>query len=42
MDLVKSTLVKGLLNLKKPSQGKIVFDDTLKRNTIGYLPQQKV
>lgn len=33
----KSTLIKGLLNLKKASQGKIYVDKTAK---IGYLPQK--
>lgn len=36
----KSTLIKGLLNLKKPSAGKIMTGDGLKANEIGYLPQQ--
>lgn len=36
----KSTLVKGLLRLKKPSQGSVVYGDGLKPNEIGYLPQQ--
>jgi len=36
----KSTLIKGLLRLKAPQQGKIIPDDSLKRNEIGYLPQQ--
>ena len=38
----KSTLVKGILNLKRPSTGKIIIDKTLKGNEIGYLPQQKI
>lgn len=37
----KSTLIKGLLNLKRPSKGKIVFHNKIKKNKIGYLPQQK-
>ncbi|PAB56496.1 metal ABC transporter ATP-binding protein [Anaeromicrobium sediminis] len=37
----KSTLVKGLLNLKRPSNGKIVFSKGIKSNEIGYLSQQK-
>lgn len=36
----KSTLLKGLLGLKKASEGRIVFGDGLKANEIGYLPQQ--
>ncbi|MGI6211274.1 MAG: metal ABC transporter ATP-binding protein [Anaerovoracaceae bacterium] len=36
----KSTLVKGLLDLKKPSGGRIVFDPSLRPKDIGYLPQQ--
>ncbi len=36
----KSTLIKALLSLKKPSGGGIEFGDGLRRNEIGYLPQQ--
>jgi zinc transport system ATP-binding protein len=36
----KSTLVKGLLHLKKPSEGTVLMEDGLKANQIGYLPQQ--
>lgn len=36
----KSTLVKSLLSLKKPVGGSIAFGDGLKKNEIGYLPQQ--
>ena len=36
----KSTLTKGLLGLKAPDKGKIIFSDELKRKDIGYLPQQ--
>ena len=36
----KSTLMKTLLHLQKPLGGSIVFDDGLKQNEIGYLPQQ--
>ncbi|MDR0920065.1 MAG: metal ABC transporter ATP-binding protein [Oscillospiraceae bacterium] len=36
----KSTLLKGLLRLKSPEKGEIVFGDGLKINEIGYLPQQ--
>ncbi len=36
----KSTLLKGILGLKKPSEGEIILGDGLKRQDIGYLPQQ--
>lgn len=36
----KSTLMKTLLGLKSPTSGEIIFGDGLKRNEIGYLPQQ--
>ena len=36
----KTTLLKTLLSLNDPIQGSIVFSDGLKRNEIGYLPQQ--
>ena len=36
----KSTLIKGLLGLKTPTRGSITFGDGLRRNEIGYLPQQ--
>ena len=36
----KSTLLRGLLRLKNPSDGKIRFGDGLKSTHIGYLPQQ--
>ena len=35
----KSTLVKGILGLKKPSEGTITFADGV-RSRVGYLPQQ--
>ena len=38
----KSTLIKGLLNLKKPISGQIIFNETLKQSEVGYLPQQTV
>lgn len=38
----KSTLIKGLLRLKKPMSGSISLGDGLKANEIGYLPQQTV
>lgn len=36
----KSTLMKTILGLKAPISGKLVFGDGLKKNEIGYLPQQ--
>ncbi len=36
----KSTLIKGMLGLKQPSSGRIVFGDGLLQTQIGYLPQQ--
>lgn len=36
----KSTLMKTLLGLLEPLGGQILLDDGLKRNEIGYLPQQ--
>ena len=36
----KSTLIKALLSLKKPVGGSITFSGGLRRNEIGYLPQQ--
>lgn len=36
----KSTLIKGLLRLKKPSEGTIALGDGLHFDEIGYLPQQ--
>jgi len=36
----KSTLVKGLLGLKSPAGGSILFGDGLTQRQIGYLPQQ--
>lgn len=38
----KSTLINGLLNLRKPSSGQIIFNETLKQSEVGYLPQQTV
>ena len=35
----KSTLIKGLLRLKSPSVGEIIYND-IKSSEIGYLPQQ--
>lgn len=36
----KSTLIKALLSLKAVSKGSILMSDGLKKNEIGYLPQQ--
>ena len=36
----KSTFMKTLLGLLPPVSGKIEFYDGLKKNEIGYLPQQ--
>lgn len=36
----KSTLMKTILNLQKPIGGKLLVGDGLKKNEIGYLPQQ--
>lgn len=38
----KTTLMKTLLNLKSPISGRIVTGDDLKKNEIGYLPQQTI
>ncbi len=36
----KTTLMKTLLNLQTPISGRIIIGDGLKKNEIGYLPQQ--
>lgn len=36
----KSTLMKTLLHLQEPVSGQILIGDGLKKNEIGYLPQQ--
>ena len=36
----KSTVMKGLLGLKKPSAGSVSFGEDLRAKEIGYLPQQ--
>ncbi|MCR5462739.1 MAG: metal ABC transporter ATP-binding protein [bacterium] len=36
----KSTLIKGILGLIKPMSGEIVFSNELKKNMIGYMPQE--
>ncbi len=38
----KSTLMKTLLHLQEPVGGEILIGDGLKKNEIGYLPQQTV
>ena len=36
----KSTLMKTILGLQTPISGKVITGDGLKKNEIGYLPQQ--
>lgn len=36
----KSTLMKGMLGLKKPSAGKIILGEGIRPSEIGYVPQQ--
>ena len=36
----KSTLMKGILGLISPMKGELILADGLKKNEIGYLPQQ--
>lgn len=36
----KSTLMRTLLGLQAPLAGKVIFGESLKKNEIGYLPQQ--
>ncbi len=36
----KTTLIKTLLHLQEPVSGRILMGDGLKKNEIGYLPQQ--
>ena len=38
----KTTLMKALLNLQAPISGQILMGDGLKKNEIGYLPQQTI
>lgn len=38
----KTTLMKTLLHLQEPVSGQIIFGDGLRKNEIGYLPQQTV
>ena len=35
----KSTLIKGILGLIKPIKGKIILDEDIKQEEVGYLPQ---
>ncbi|MCR5419819.1 MAG: metal ABC transporter ATP-binding protein [Lachnospiraceae bacterium] len=37
----KSTLMKALMNLNKPMGGEIIFAEEIRKNEIGYLPQNK-
>ncbi len=36
----KSTLIKGILGLIKPIKGKVIYNNGLKQNFIGYMPQE--
>lgn len=36
----KSTLIRAILGLVRPQKGRVVYGDGLRRNQIGYLPQQ--
>ena len=36
----KSTLMRAMLGLVKPRSGRIVYGDGMRKNQIGYLPQQ--
>lgn len=36
----KSTLMRTILNLQHPMSGNLTYNDGLKKNEIGYLPQQ--
>lgn len=38
----KSTLIKKILGLQPPISGRILTGDGLRKNEIGYLPQQTV
>ncbi len=38
----KTTLMKTLLHLQEPVRGKILIGDGLRKNEIGYLPQQTI
>lgn len=36
----KSTLMRAILGLVRPQSGRVIYGDGLRRNQIGYLPQQ--
>ncbi len=36
----KSTLIKGILGFIKPKSGEIIFDESINRKLIGYMPQE--
>lgn len=36
----KSTLIKGILGFIKPKSGEIIFDGSINRKLIGYMPQE--
>ncbi len=36
----KSTLIRAILGLVRPQKGRVIYGDGLKKNQIGYLPQQ--
>ena len=36
----KSTLIRAILGLVKPQKGRVTYGDGLRKNQIGYLPQQ--
>lgn len=38
----KSTLIQCMLGLKKAESGEMIFGDGLKKNEVGYLPQQSL
>jgi len=38
----KSTLIRAILGLVRPQKGHVLYSDGLKKNQIGYLPQQTI
>lgn len=38
----KSTLIRAVLGLVKPQKGRVSYGDGLRKNQIGYLPQQTI
>ena len=38
----KSTLIRAILGLVKPQKGRVTYGSGLKKNQIGYLPQQTI